>query len=152
MALFEDLYGRKCRSLIHWSDVGEQTMLGPDVLWGAEEKVHLARRRLLTEQSRQKSYANKRRRDLEFAVEDRVFLKYIHDPEHALLYEPPELQEDMSYKEFPVAVIAREVRKLRNREIPYVKVLWSNHDDREATRELEDVMKEHHPHLFEELS
>nr|CAD1842520.1 unnamed protein product [Ananas comosus var. bracteatus] len=57
----------------------------------------------------------------------------------------------MSYEEFPVAILAREVQKLRNREIPNVKVLWSNHDDREATWELEDVMKEHHPRLFEEL-
>ncbi|XP_020090414.1 uncharacterized protein LOC109711675 [Ananas comosus] len=158
-------------------------VLGPDVLREVEEKVHLARQRLLTAQSKQKSYANKHRRDLEFAVGDRVFLKlkligavayrlallpklanvhnvfhvsnlrkYIHDPEHTLLYEPPELQEDMSYEEFPVSIIAREVRKLRNREIPYVKVWWSNHDDREATWELEDVMKEHHPHLFEESS
>ncbi|XP_020081123.1 uncharacterized protein LOC109727324 [Ananas comosus] len=78
--------------------------------------------------------------------------KYIYDPKHALLYEPPELQEDMSYEKFSVLIIAREVRKLRNREIPYVKVWWSNHDDRETTWELEDVMKEHHPHLFEELS
>nr|CAD1832679.1 unnamed protein product [Ananas comosus var. bracteatus] len=58
----------------------------------------------------------------------------------------------MSYEEFPVSIIAREVRKLRNHEIPYVKVRWNNHDDREATWELEDVMKKHHPHLFEELS
>nr|CAD1839584.1 unnamed protein product [Ananas comosus var. bracteatus] len=76
--------------------------------------------------------------------------KYIHNPEHAMLYEPLELREDLSYKKFPVSVIAREVRKLRNREIPYVKVWWSNHDDREATWELESEMKAHHPHLFEE--
>nr|CAD1829942.1 unnamed protein product [Ananas comosus var. bracteatus] len=78
--------------------------------------------------------------------------QYIHDPEHVLSYEPPKLQEDMIYEEFPVSIIAREVRKLRNREIPYVKVRWSNHDDREATWEPEDAMKERHPHLFEDLS
>ncbi|XP_020081159.1 uncharacterized protein LOC109704786, partial [Ananas comosus] len=117
-------------------------------------------------QSRQKSYSDKRHRDLEFAVGDRVFLKvspmkgvrrfgvrgklspryigpyeilerietlayrlalplklvsvynvfhvsnickYVHDPEHVLVYEPPELQEDMSYEEFPVMILAREV-------------------------------------------
>ncbi|XP_020112171.1 uncharacterized protein LOC109726793 [Ananas comosus] len=75
--------------------------------------------------------------------------KYMHDPEHVLVYEPPELQEDMSYEEFPVEVLAREVRKLRNREIPYVKVRWSHHSDREATCELEEEMKVQHPHLFE---
>nr|CAD1837177.1 unnamed protein product [Ananas comosus var. bracteatus] len=76
--------------------------------------------------------------------------KYIHDPDHAMQYEPPELQENLSYEEFPVMVIAREVRKLRNREIPYFKIRWSNHDDREATWELEDLMRKHNPHLFEE--
>nr|CAD1823682.1 unnamed protein product [Ananas comosus var. bracteatus] len=64
--------------------------------------------------------------------------KYVHDLEHVLVYKPPELQKDMSYEEFPVMILAREVRKLRNREIPYVKVRWSNHSDREATWELEE--------------
>nr|CAD1835646.1 unnamed protein product [Ananas comosus var. bracteatus] len=207
MAPFEALYGRKCRSPIHWSDVGERAEFGPDVLREAEEKVRLARKRLLMAQSRQKSYADKRRRDLTFVVGDRVFLKvspmrgvkrfrvrgklspryigpyeilervgtvayrlalppkladvhnvlhvsnlckYIHDPGHVMLYEPPEHQEDLSYEEFPVMIIAREVRKLRNREIPYVKIRWSNYDDREATWELEDLMRNHYPHLFEE--
>ncbi|XP_020094884.1 uncharacterized protein LOC109714595 [Ananas comosus] len=57
------------------SDVGERAVLDPDVLREAEEKVRLARQRLLTAQSRQKSYADKCRRDLEFAVGDPVFLK-----------------------------------------------------------------------------
>nr|CAD1821816.1 unnamed protein product [Ananas comosus var. bracteatus] len=76
--------------------------------------------------------------------------KYIHDSEHAMLYEPPEHQEDLSYEVFPVAIIAREVRKLRSCEIPYVKIRWSNHNDREATWKLEELMRTHHPHLFEE--
>nr|CAD1829995.1 unnamed protein product [Ananas comosus var. bracteatus] len=41
-----------------------------------------------------------------------------------MYYEPPDLQEDLSYEEFPAMIIAREVRKLRNREIPYVKTFW----------------------------
>ncbi|XP_020084898.1 uncharacterized protein LOC109707776 [Ananas comosus] len=173
MAPFEALYGRKCRSPIHWSEVDERIALGLNVLREVEEKVRLARRRMFTAQARQKNYADRRRRDLEFAVGDRVFLKvspmmalppelaevhsafhisnickYVHDPEHVLLFEPPELQENMTYEEFPVRIIAHEVRKLRNREISYVKVQWSNHDDREATWELEEAMRKHHPHLF----
>ncbi|XP_020111098.1 uncharacterized protein LOC109726081 [Ananas comosus] len=158
-------------------------------------------------QSRQKSYADRRRRDIEFAVGYRVFLKvspmrgvkqfgvrgklsfryiepyeilerigtvayrlvlspklldvhnvfhisnlrkYIHDSGHVMLYDPPELQEDLNYKEFPVMIIAREVQKLRNHEIPYMKIRWSNHDDREATWELEELMKKHHPYLFKD--
>ncbi|XP_020086740.1 uncharacterized protein LOC109709080 [Ananas comosus] len=75
MAPFEALYGKKCRSPIHWSEVGERVALGPNVVREAEEKVSLARQRLATAQSRQKSYADKRRRELEFVVGDRVFVK-----------------------------------------------------------------------------
>nr|CAD1832666.1 unnamed protein product [Ananas comosus var. bracteatus] len=75
MTPFEALYGRKCRSPLHWSEVGERLVLGPDVLQEAEAKVRLARERLLTAQSRQKSYADKRRRELEFQAGDHVFLK-----------------------------------------------------------------------------
>lgn len=51
MAPFEALYGKKCQSPIHWSEVGEELALGPDVLQDAEEKVRLARQRLLTAQA-----------------------------------------------------------------------------------------------------
>ncbi|XP_020098365.1 uncharacterized protein LOC109717100 [Ananas comosus] len=78
--------------------------------------------------------------------------KYIHDPDHILSYVPTELQEDMTYEEFPAYIVDREVRKLRSREIPYVKIHWSEHSDREETWELEDAMKERYPHLFEELA
>ena len=77
--------------------------------------------------------------------------KYVHDPEHILQYEPSEIHEDMTYEEFPALIIDWKIKKLRNREIPYVKVRWCNHDDREATWELESSMREKYPHLFEDL-
>ncbi|XP_020081360.1 uncharacterized protein LOC109705004 [Ananas comosus] len=77
--------------------------------------------------------------------------KYVHNSEHILSYILIEIQEDMTYEEFPAFIVDREVRKLGNREISYVKIHWSNHDDREDTWELENVMRERHPHLFEEL-
>ena len=66
MAPFEALYGRKDRSPIGWFEVGEATMIGPDAVFEAMEKVKLIRERLKTAQSRQMSYADVRRRDLEF--------------------------------------------------------------------------------------
>ncbi len=56
MASFAALYGRRCRSPLYWSDIGERT-LGPDLLQEAEEKDILIRRRLETAQSRQRNYA-----------------------------------------------------------------------------------------------
>ncbi|XP_070037340.1 uncharacterized protein [Nicotiana tomentosiformis] len=75
MAPYEALYGRRCRSLICWFEVGEAELLGTDLVYYATEKVNMIQERLKTAQSLQKSYSNVRRRDLEFQVDDWVFLK-----------------------------------------------------------------------------
>ena len=75
MAPYGALYGRPCRSSICWTEVGESSIIGPDLISDTSEKVSLIRKRLLTAQSRQKSYADVRRRPLEFEVGDHVFLK-----------------------------------------------------------------------------
>ena len=75
MAPFEALYGRPCRSPLCWTEVGEVSALGPDVARETTEKVKLIRQQLVTAQSRQKSYADRRRRPLAFEVGDHVFLK-----------------------------------------------------------------------------
>ncbi|GKV18307.1 hypothetical protein SLEP1_g28708 [Rubroshorea leprosula] len=75
MALFEALYGRRCRSPVCWTEVGERSILGPELVQQSSEIVQLIKERLCAAQSRQKSYADKRRRDLEFEVGDQVFLK-----------------------------------------------------------------------------
>ena len=56
----------------------------------------------------------------------------------------------MSYEEEPVAILDREVRKLRSREIASTKVQWKNRPVEEATREKETDMKERYPHLFKD--
>ena len=75
MEPFEALYGKPCRFSICWTEVGESSTMGPDLIRDTTEKVGLIRKRLLTAQSRQKSYADKRRRPLEFEAGDHVFLK-----------------------------------------------------------------------------
>ena len=75
MGPYEALYGRPCRSSICWTVVGESSITGPDMIRDTSEKVSLIRQRLLTAQSRQKSYADVRRQPLEFEVGDHVFLK-----------------------------------------------------------------------------
>ena len=75
MAPYEALYGRSCRSSICWTEVGESSINGPDLIRDTSEKVSLIRQRLLTAQSCQKSYVDVLRRPLEFEVGDHVFLK-----------------------------------------------------------------------------
>ncbi|KAL0556808.1 hypothetical protein IC582_005325 [Cucumis melo] len=204
---FPALYGKCCRSLICWGEVGEQRLMGPELVQSTNEAIQKNRSRMQTAQSRQKSYADVRRKDLEFDVGDKVFLKvapmkgvlrferrgklsprfigpfeilerigpvayrlalppslstvhdvfhvsmlrkYVPDPSHVVDYEPLEIDENLSYTEQPIEVLAREVKMLRNREIPLVKVLWRNHSVEEATWEREDDMRSRYPELIEE--
>ncbi|KAA0057672.1 pol protein [Cucumis melo var. makuwa] len=207
MAPFEALYDKCCRSPICWGEVGEQRLMGPELVQSTNEAIQKIRSRMHTAQSRQKSYADVRRKDLEFEVGDKVFLKvapmrgvvrferrgklsprfvgpfeilerigpvayrlalppslstvhdvfhvsmlrkYVPDPSHVVDYKPLEIDENLSYIEQPVEVLAREVKTLRNKEIPLVKVLWRNHRLEEATWEREDDMRSRYPELFEE--
>ncbi|KAL0546091.1 hypothetical protein IC582_015996 [Cucumis melo] len=207
MAPFEALYGRCCRSPVCWGEVGEQRLMGPELVQSTNEAIQKIRSRMHTAQSRQKSYADVRRKDLEFEIGDKVFLKvapmkgvlrferrgklsprfvgpfeilerigpvayrlalppslsavhdvfhismlrkYVPDPSHVVDYEPLEIDESLSYVEQPVEVLAREVKTLRNKQIPLVKVLWRNHRVEEATWEREDDMRSRYPELFEE--
>ena len=75
MAPYEALYGRPCRSPICWTEVGESSITGLDLIRDTSEKVSLIRQRLLMAQSRHKSYADVQRRPLEFEVRDHVLLK-----------------------------------------------------------------------------
>ena len=74
MTPYEELYGRPCQSSICWTEVGENSITGPDLIRNTSEKVSLILQRLLTAQSRKKNYADIRRRPLEFEVGDHVFL------------------------------------------------------------------------------
>ena len=75
MAPYEALYGRKCRSPLYWEDLGENRILGPDLLEATKAKVRLIQERVKAAQSRQKAYADHRRRELEFEKGDYVFLR-----------------------------------------------------------------------------
>ena len=75
MAPFEALYGRKCRTPLNWVKPGDRRYYGIDFVEEAEKKVHIIQQNMKAAQSRQKSYADKRRRPLAFEVGDYVYLK-----------------------------------------------------------------------------
>jgi hypothetical protein len=75
MAPFEALYGRKCRTPLYWSETGESQLFGPEIIKEAERQVQVVRDNLKMAQSRQKSYADTRRRELTFEEGDYVYLK-----------------------------------------------------------------------------
>ncbi|XP_073311036.1 uncharacterized protein [Primulina huaijiensis] len=79
--------------------------------------------------------------------------RYISDPSHILEAGPllveGNLNEELKYEEIPIRIVDNKDQVLRQRTIPYVKVQWSNHTEREATWELEEKMRDQYPYLFE---
>ena len=74
--------------------------------------------------------------------------KYIPDPSHVLQPQMVDINEDLSYEEYPVAVVDCQVRQLRTKDIPMVKVMWSNHSAEDCTWEAEAEMRKTYPYLF----
>ncbi|XP_075473834.1 uncharacterized protein LOC142504875 [Primulina tabacum] len=175
---------------------------GQDGIWITVDKVTVVREKLKAAQDRQKSWADLKRRPVEFNVGDKAYVKvslmkgvvrfskagklnpryvgpfeilekvgtpayrlalppnmsrihnvfhvsqlrkYISDPSHVLEVEPliieSNLGEELKYEEVPIRVVDTKDQVLRRRIIPYVKVQWSNHTEREATWELEERMR-----------
>ncbi|KAK6150691.1 hypothetical protein DH2020_015623 [Rehmannia glutinosa] len=75
MAPYETLYGRKCRSQLYWSEVGERKILGPELIRQTVEKITMIQDRIKMAQDRQKSYADRRRKYIQFDEGEKVFLK-----------------------------------------------------------------------------
>ncbi|GKB13486.1 putative reverse transcriptase domain-containing protein, partial [Tanacetum coccineum] len=74
-APFEALYGRKCRSPVGWAEVGDSQLTGPEIVHETTKKIIQIKKRMQTARDRQKSYAGRRRKPLEFQVGDKVMLK-----------------------------------------------------------------------------
>ena len=68
MAPFEALYGQKCRTPLNWVEAGERRFYGIDFVNEAEQKVRTIQQHLEAAQACQKSYADKRRKPIEFSV------------------------------------------------------------------------------------
>ncbi|XP_035816157.1 uncharacterized protein, partial [Zea mays] len=202
MAPFEALYGRKCRTPLYWNQTGESQVFGPEILQEAEKQVQIIRENLKTAQSRQKSYADNRRRELMIEVGDFVYLKVspmrgmkrfkvkgklspryigpfkilerkgevayqlelpdrlsdVHDvfhvsqlkkclrvPEEQLPMEELNVNEDLTYSEYPIRILETSRRITRSKVINMCKVQWSHHSEDEATWEREDELRAEFP-------
>ena len=75
MAPYEALYGRKCRTPFCWTELSEKKIIGPNLIQETEEKVKMIRERLKVATDRQKSYADMRRKDIQYVIGEKVFLK-----------------------------------------------------------------------------
>ncbi|GKF60515.1 putative nucleotidyltransferase, ribonuclease H, partial [Tanacetum coccineum] len=73
---------------------------------------------------------------------------YNYHPLHVVSYPLDQIREDLSFVEEPEAILDRQDRVMRNKTIPFVKILWKNHPEREATWETKESMRASYPHFF----
>ncbi|XP_017984337.1 PREDICTED: uncharacterized protein LOC108663631 [Theobroma cacao] len=78
-----------------------------------------------------------------------MFKKYNPDLSHVIQHETIQLNDDLTYEEQPVAILDRQVKKLRSKDLALVKVLWQNQTSEEVTWEAEEDMLIKYPHLFD---
>ncbi|GJR70139.1 putative reverse transcriptase domain-containing protein [Tanacetum coccineum] len=171
-APFEALYGRKCRSPIIWAEVREGQLIGPELVQETTKKISQIKDRLKVARDRQKSYADKRRKPLEFSVGPVAYqldlpkeLNGVHDTFHVsnlkkCLADPTlqvpldEIRVDakLNFVEEPVEILEKEFKKLKRSRIAIVKVRWNSKRGPEFTWEREDQMKLKYLHLFSDVS
>ncbi|GKD58855.1 hypothetical protein Tco_1296364, partial [Tanacetum coccineum] len=207
-APFEALYGRKCYSPVCWAEVGEVQLTGPEIVQETTEKIIQIKQRIQAARDRQKSYADLKRKPMEFQIEDKVMLKvspwkgvlcfgkrgklnprYVGPfkviervgPFKAQAYKLELLEElsrvqntfhvsnlkkcyadeplvvpldglhfddKLQFVEEPIEIMDCEVKRLKRRCIPIVKVLLNSRRGPEFTWEREDQFKKKYPHLF----
>nr|GEV02421.1 putative reverse transcriptase domain-containing protein [Tanacetum cinerariifolium] len=120
---FEALYGRKCKSPVPLAEIKESRLIGPKLVQETTGKVVLIKERLKAAKDRQKSYADNRRKPLEFKVGDRVLLKKcladanLHVPLNEI-----RIDKTLRFAKEPIEIIDHEVKSLKCSKIPIVKV------------------------------
>ncbi|GJY00986.1 putative reverse transcriptase domain-containing protein [Tanacetum coccineum] len=164
MPPYEMLYERKCRTPVCWDEVGSRELASTDVVLATTEKIETIRERIKEAQDRWKSYANKRRRPIEFNVGDFVMLKVspwkgvmrfknkkcLVDESSAITLDDVEINSESTFQEEPITILGRKSRQLRNKEIPLVKVEWKHRKGTSIRWEPEEKMRIRYPHLFQE--
>ncbi|GKF44965.1 putative reverse transcriptase domain-containing protein [Tanacetum coccineum] len=125
-APFEALYSRKCRSPIMWAEVREGQLIGLKLVQETTKKISQIKDRLKAARDRQKSYADKRRKPLEFSVMPLDEIRF---------------DAKLNFVEEPVEILEKEFKKLKLSRIAIVKVRWNSKRGPEFTWEREDQMK-----------
>ncbi|GJU74193.1 reverse transcriptase domain-containing protein [Tanacetum coccineum] len=166
---FEALYGSKCQTPIAWAEVGESKLIGPEIVHETIDKIVQIKERLKAARDRQKSYADNRRKPLEFNVGNKVLLNVspwkgiVHfgkrsklSPRYEclayiILHVPLEeikIDNELHFVEESIEIMDCEVKKLKQTRIPIVKVRWNSQRGPEFSWEQEEEIKRKYPQLF----
>ncbi|GJY24195.1 putative reverse transcriptase domain-containing protein [Tanacetum coccineum] len=177
-APIEVLYGRRCRSPVCWAKVREVQLTGSELVQETTEKIIQIKQRMQVAHDRQKSYADLKRKPLEFQVGDKVMLKvlpwkgvvrfgkrgklnprYVRpfkvleqkcyaDEPLAVSLDGLHFDDKLHFVEEPVEIMDHEVKRLKQSRILIIKVRWNSRRGPEFTWEHEDQFRKKYPHLF----
>ncbi|GJU77767.1 putative reverse transcriptase domain-containing protein [Tanacetum coccineum] len=153
-APFEALYGCKCRSPICWAEVGDAQLTGLKIVCETTKKIIQIKHRLQASRDRQRSYADKRRKPLDFQVGDKILarvgtvayqlelpeklsrvhstfhvsnlMKCLSDEPLAIPLDEIHVDDKLNFIEEPIKIIDREVKRLKQSRIPIMKVHWNS--------------------------
>ncbi|KAA3469684.1 DNA/RNA polymerases superfamily protein [Gossypium australe] len=178
MAPYEALYGHKCQTPLYWNELRENQIHGIDISYAdlkwKEIEFQVGDKVVLKVSPWKKVLRSGRKGKLSprfirpYEITERIGpvayrlalpfeLERIYDvfhvsmlrhPSHVIVPTEVEIQPDMTYGEEPVKILDREVKKLRNKSIALVKVLWQRHRVEEATWKPEEAMRNQYPNLF----
>ncbi|GJT13894.1 putative reverse transcriptase domain-containing protein [Tanacetum coccineum] len=158
---------------IDFGKVGELKYYGPELIQETTEKIIQIKQRMQAARDRQKSYADLKRKPMEFQVGDKVMLKVSPwkgvvrfgkrgklNPRYVGPFKVIERVGEVAYKlelpeelsREPVEIVDREVKRLKRSRIPLVKVRWNSKRGPEFTWEREDQFKKKFPHLFTKIT
>nr|GEW72745.1 putative reverse transcriptase domain-containing protein [Tanacetum cinerariifolium] len=176
---FEALYGRKCRSPVIWTEIGESQLIGSEIVQDTIEKIFQIKERLKTarrvirfgkkrklapryvgpfeivECVGQVAYRLKLPQELS-CIHDTFYVsnikKFLAESDAQIPLEEIKVDENLCFVEEPIEIVERDVKKLKRRRIPLVKVRWNSRQGAEYTWEGEDQFKTKYPHLFASTS
>ncbi|GKA75382.1 putative reverse transcriptase domain-containing protein [Tanacetum coccineum] len=143
-ASFKALYGRKYRSPVCWAEDGDTQLTGPEIIHETTEKIVQIKQRIQAARDRQKSYADVRRKPLEFQVGDKVMLKVL--AKVGTVAYRLELSQKLSrvHSTFRVSNLKKYLSDeplLKQSRIPIIKVRWNSRIGPEFTWEREDQFR-----------
>nr|GEZ90714.1 putative reverse transcriptase domain-containing protein [Tanacetum cinerariifolium] len=176
-APFEALYGRKCRSPVCWTEVGEAQILSPELIQETTEKIVQIKQRMQAARDRQKSYADLKRKlnpryvgpfkvlervkDVAYNLELPEELSRVHNTFRVSNLKKCHAEEPLAvplgglhfddklhFVKEPVEIMDREVKQMKRSRIQLVKVRWNSKRGLEFTWEREDQFWKKYPHLF----
>ncbi|GAU47013.1 hypothetical protein TSUD_403230 [Trifolium subterraneum] len=136
MAPFEALYGRRCCTPLCWYESGDNVVLGPDIVQETTEKIRMIKEKMKASQSRVGRALKSKKLTSKF-----IGPKYVSDPSHVIVSDDIQVEDNLTIETIPLRIEGREVKKLSNKEIASVKVIWGGPAGKNATWELESKIK-----------